>query len=238
MNGTGDAVVQARNGRAPIRWGGPAPEQADPTGGRHAFDSEAALTPIFTTLRRSGQCAQPDPALRPPRPLWPVPDQVERFRDDPWTAEIPVVPPLHVVPDPVPRPSDLETTMMWHAVDGPMVPRPAVDAYEPVQRFDGYAPGYEPAPYEPEVHAPAGYDRYGYDSARYEAAGYEPAGYEPAVYDLAPYEPYQDVPRGRRPYDSGGYDSGWYDHGGYERAGYDPVKDTGRHHVRLAPAGW
>jgi hypothetical protein len=200
--------------------------------------------------------------------LWPVPDQVERFRDDPWTAEIPVVPPLHVVPDPVPRPSDLETTMMWHAVDGPMVPRPAVDAYEPVQRFDGYAPGYEPAPYEPEVHAPAGYDRYGYDSARYEAAGYEsagyepagyepagydrygydsaryeaagyePAGYEPAVYDLAPYEPYQDVPRGRRPYDSGGYDSGWYDHGGYERAGYDPVKDTGRHHVRLAPAGW
>jgi hypothetical protein len=252
VNGTGDAVVQARNGRAPIRWGAPAPEQADPMGGRHAFDSEAALTPIFTTLRRSGQCAQPDPALRPSRPLWPVPDQVERFRDDPWTAEIPVVPPLHVVPDPVPPPSALETTMMWHAVDGPMVPQPPAHAYEPVQRFDGYAPGYEPAPYEPEVHAPAGYDRYGYDSAPY-----EPAGYDPAVYDLAPYEPYQDVPQVRRPYDSGGYDRGGYDQRGYDRGGYDrggydrggydqrfdrggydPVKDTGRHHVRLAPAGW
>ena len=48
VNGTGDAVVQARNARGPIRWAGPAPEQADPTGGRHAFDSEAALTPIIT----------------------------------------------------------------------------------------------------------------------------------------------------------------------------------------------
>jgi hypothetical protein len=228
VNGTGDAVVQARNGRAPIRWGGPAPEQADPTGGRHAFDAEAALTPIFTMLRRSGWAAQPHPAPRPPRPLWPVPDHVDRFRDDPWTAPIPVVPPLHVVPDPVPPPSDLETTMMWHTVDGPVVPQPAVPAYEPVQRFDGYAPGYEAAPYEP--------DRY--DPSQYEPVGYDPVGYEPAVYDLQPYEPYeppyQPVPQGRRPYDSGGYDSVGYDPAGY----YNPVTDTGRHHVRLAPAGW
>ena len=208
MNGTGDAVVQARNGRAPIRWDGPAPEQADPTGGRHAFDAEGALTPIFTTLRRSGWAAQPQPAPRPVRPLWPVSDRVENFHDDPWTAEIPVVPPLHVVPDPVPAPSALETTMMWHTVDGSAAPQPP--------RFDGYG---------------------------YEAAPYEPTGYDPAVYDLAPYEPYeshepyeqyQPVPQGRRPYDAGDYDSGGYEPVGY----YNPVTDTGRHHVRLAPAGW
>jgi hypothetical protein len=43
--------------------------------GRHAFDEDAILTPIFSAVRR---------AVRP------VPDPVDEFRRDPLTAPIPV----------------------------------------------------------------------------------------------------------------------------------------------------
>jgi hypothetical protein len=236
-------VVQARNRRGPIRWAGPAPDQADPTGGRHAFDAEAALTPIFTTLRRGDWRADPEPAFRqapPHRPLRTVPDQVERFRDDPWTAPIPVVPPLHAVPDggygagpsaAVPPPSDLETTMSWRVVDAPVAP-PAVHDLPAVHdsRWDEAADAghrFGGPRYDPPAYGPTGYDQ-GYEPAAYGPPVYPRAGHDPAVYDLAPYEPYEPAARGRRSYDPNGYDP----------AGYNPVRDTGRHHVRLAPAGW
>ena len=43
--------------------------------GRHAFDEDAVLTPIFSAVRR---------AVRPPDPV------VDEFRRDPLTAPIPV----------------------------------------------------------------------------------------------------------------------------------------------------
>ena len=77
-------------GGAPNRWAPPAPDRAEPTDGRHAFDRDAALTPIFTALRRGAR-----------RRLRAVPEPVEFDRGDPPTAPIPVVPALHAV-DPYP----------------------------------------------------------------------------------------------------------------------------------------
>jgi hypothetical protein len=116
---------------APTRWAGvKSAEQgpayptgpADPTSGRHALDEEAALTPIFTSLRRGGwrrPRSHPGPALRL------APDPVERFRDDPLTAPIPVVRALRAV-DPEP-----------HAPHG----------YRPDPRYA--PPRYAPAPEPP-----------------------------------------------------------------------------------------
>jgi hypothetical protein len=52
--------------------------------GRHAFDEDAALTPIFHALNRGGwRGRQQEPAARPV-------DAVDEFRRDPLTAPIPV----------------------------------------------------------------------------------------------------------------------------------------------------
>ncbi len=73
-----------------------------------------------------------------------------------------------------------------------------------------------------------------HDAVPYGPAAYEPAPYEPAPNasgnrDAVPYQSaaHQAVPYGsavrrlpRRP------------------RGYDPLADSGRHHLRLAPAGW
>lgn len=61
-----------------------------PATGRHAFDEDAALTPIFHALTRGGWRArqhEPAAAAAPPRAA----DPVEAFRRDPLTAPIPVV---------------------------------------------------------------------------------------------------------------------------------------------------
>ena len=80
----------------PVGWGArPAvePERAEPTDGRHAFDRDAALTPIFTALRRGGRRR-----LRPGSPpLRLAPEPVERPRADPPTSPIPVVPALNAL---------------------------------------------------------------------------------------------------------------------------------------------
>ena len=82
----------------PDRWMPEEPvefDRAEPTDGRHAFDRDAALTPIFTSLRRT---SAPRPRGRTGgAPLRVVPEHVERFRDDPPTAPIPIVPALHAV---------------------------------------------------------------------------------------------------------------------------------------------
>ena len=61
-----------------------------PAVGRHAYNEEAALTPIFHALTRGGwRRRQHEPAM-PPRGADPVDD----FRRDPLTAPIPVQAPV------------------------------------------------------------------------------------------------------------------------------------------------
>ncbi len=64
------------------------------------------------------------------------------------------------------------------------------------------------------------HDAVPYGPVAYEPAPYGPGmPYQPAAYGPAPYvPPVHRLPRRPR--------------------GYDPLTDTGRHHRRLAPAGW
>lgn len=67
------------------RWGSPA-------GGRHAFDEDAVLTPIFHALTRGGwRSRQHDSAtVHAARQVAFGRDPVDAFRRDPLTAPIPV----------------------------------------------------------------------------------------------------------------------------------------------------
>lgn len=69
------------------------------TPGRHALDEDAALTPIFSAVRRAVQ---------------PVPDEVYAFRRDPLTAPIPL---QALVPAPA-KPWDDAPREGRHHVDG------------------------------------------------------------------------------------------------------------------------
>ncbi len=75
-------------------------EDWGPSEGRHAYNEEAGLTPIFHALSRSGwQDRQHEPAARPPaQPPLPrsSPDPVDAFRRDPLTAPIPVQAPVSI----------------------------------------------------------------------------------------------------------------------------------------------
>lgn len=67
-------------------------EDWGPRVGRHAYNEDAGLTPIFHALSRSGrQDRQHEPAAPPPRSS---PDPVDAFRRDPLTAPIPVQAPV------------------------------------------------------------------------------------------------------------------------------------------------
>jgi hypothetical protein len=60
-----------------------ADDEWGPDDGRHAYNEDAALTPIFHALTRSGwRSRQHQPAYGP--------DPVDEFRRDPLTAPIPV----------------------------------------------------------------------------------------------------------------------------------------------------
>ncbi len=191
---------------APTGWAGSVPDDADPTGGRHVLDRDAALTPIFTTLRRGAWRRS-----RPRSPGWtlrPVPDPVAQFRDDPHTAPIPVVPvdpyapasfatAVARLPPSPPVATASETTTWW---ESPI----AADRGGPYDRV-GHGPGPSGrGPYGPTGHgagyAPAAYDSgaYGaaYHPAPYDPAPYDPAPYDPAPYDPAPYDPVGAVPSG------------------------------------------
>ena len=165
----------------PVGWAArPAvePDRAEPTDGRHAFDRDAALTPIFTALRRGGRRR-----LRPGSPpLRLAPEPVERPRADPPTSPIPVVPALHAL-DPYPT-GGLLRGVRRPVPDGgaPQCGRPG--SRRPLRRGAGRAPGRPPPPSSNET-----------------TAVWRPV---------------------RRP-------------GGL--LARDP-SDTGRHHRRLAPAGW
>lgn len=279
--------VRSRIG-APARWAGQAPEDADPTGGRHVLDQDAGLTPIFTTLRR-GEWRRPRPQSAR-RALRPVPDPVP-YSSDPWTAPIPVVPPLpaaggygaadaygaplSVVPAAEPPVSATEATAWWGI---PVVAGPATE-HGAYAEHGAYDRGVD----DPDRYGSGSYDAAPYDATRYDSAPYDSAPYGPAFHEPAPYVP---APHDRGAYDQAAYDQGAYDRGAYDRGGYDqaaydrgpythdplphqpaayepaayepvlygpphrfprhdprpyqydPLTDTGRHHRRLAPAGW
>jgi hypothetical protein len=67
-----------------------ADEEWGPVEGRHAYNEDAALTPIFHALTRGGwQSRQHEPAAAP-HPA----DPVDQFRRDPLTAPIPAQAPV------------------------------------------------------------------------------------------------------------------------------------------------
>ncbi len=288
----------------PTRWDPSAADDADPTGGRHVLDQDAALTPIFTALRR-GEWRRPRPArpARPPRPpaarpLRSVPDP-DRSRDRSWdgppTGPIPVVPPLHVVdpwspgsfaaPVSPSAPLPTEVTTWWSPADGRDPGRGADAALGRVSghRPDPYAPPshdradhgtYDPGPgsgssdrgfHDPQFHDPGSSDSRSYDSGFHDAVPYDSGSHDSRFHDSGFHDSRSGDPRfndwrsrdprfheagfhGRGFHDSRIHDSGSYDapsgdprfharafSGGRYR---DPVSDTGRHHRRLAPAGW
>jgi hypothetical protein len=148
------------------------PDRAEPTDGRHAFDRDAALTPIFTALRRGHR--------RRPRtgapPLRLAPEPVDRPWADPPTSPIPVVPALHAL-DPYPTGGYTPTSVDPYASRG----------YRwPAERRDTYAAVPDPPRVPP------------------------PSATETTAEWRLPADP----------------------------MAYTPVTDTGRHHRRLAPAGW
>jgi hypothetical protein len=73
-----------------------------PRSGRHAYNEEAAMTPIYHALSRGGwRGRQHEPPAAPPAAR--APDPIEEFRRDPLTAPIPV----QAMRPPAPRsPSD------------------------------------------------------------------------------------------------------------------------------------
>ena len=170
----------------PVGWGArPAvePERAEPTDGRHAFDRDAALTPIFTALRRGGRRR-----LRPGSPpLRLAPEPVERPRADPPTSPIPVVPALNAL--------DRYPTGGYSAASVDRYPtgvhRSAADR--------GVVDPYAAAPAAPRAVPPPSST----ETTTVWRLSDDPAAYPPVASPMA-----------------------------------SPVTDTGRHHRRLAPAGW
>ena len=67
-----------------------ADEEWGPAAGRHAYNEDASLTPIFHALTRGGwRSRQTEPAAAPPRG---ADDPVDEFHRDPLTAPIPAQP--------------------------------------------------------------------------------------------------------------------------------------------------
>jgi hypothetical protein len=214
--------------RPAAHWWGPEhlaePDRADATDGRHALDRDAALTPIFTALRRGRWQRPRGPAGAPGLRLAPAP--VERYHGGPPTSPIPVVPALHAL-DPYPtggygaasvdpyasggfpgvEPSasgghhasgDLHARGSYRAVD-PLVPGATRRASGELGRPQGRGASVDP--FDPGSFAP-----------RADPAEPPPSRTETtAVWSPADYSDYSDNLQ---------------------------VTDTGRHHRRLAPAGW
>src|ERR1700754_4651859 len=85
----------------PDRWMPEEPvevDRAEPTDGRHAFDRDAALTPIFTSLRRT--TARRPRGLPPPPPAGPDPARPAPARGRPVEmGGLGAVPARRPVPD-------------------------------------------------------------------------------------------------------------------------------------------
>jgi len=192
VQGRGPATppVATAQRMVPVGWGArPAveAERTEPTDGRHAFDRDAALTPIFTALRRGGRRR-----LRPGSPpLRLAPEPVERPRADPPTSPIPVVPALNAL-DPYPTGGYSAASVDLYPTG---VHRSAADR--------GVVDPYAAAPVAPRAVPPPSATETTTVWRLYD----DPAAYPPVASPMA-----SPVAL--------------------------PVTDTGRHHRRLAPAGW
>lgn len=191
---------------APGRWVGPVGDDPDPTGGRHAYDHEAALTPIFTMLRRRA----PRPPVRDPRRD--DRSRPDRFRGDPPTAEFPVVAP----------PSPTETTTWWRSPVGFPAHRSGVGPFEAER--DGAGP-CGAGPYGGEPYGAEPYEVGRYDVTPFDVQPYDDVPSETGPYGVAPFDtascdtgPFAVVPFGAEPYDADRY--------GADPYGADPC-DTG-----------
>ncbi len=303
--------VGSGNG-SPTRWVPSVVDDADPTGGRHVLDKDAALTPIFTALRRGEWRPSRPPAARALRSV-PVPDRSrdryrDRSRDRSWdgppTGPIPVVPPLHLVdpwspgsfaaPAPAP-PSALPPggTPAWSHTDV-RYPEPVADPV-PGHRPEWYAAAafddragrgtydsgfHEPGFHEPGFHEP-GHPDPGFHGPEYADPEYaDPGFHDPRFHEAGSGDPrFHGTGSGDPRFHGAGSsdprfhgaaygdprfhgaasrDPGFHgrDHADPPFHGvaygdprfpapqssrprpYDPITDTGRHHRRLAPAGW
>jgi hypothetical protein len=231
------------------RWGPDRvvePDRADAIDGRHALDRDAALTPIFTALRRGrwrrprGQAGASGLRL--------APEPVERHHDGPPTSPIPVVPALHAL-DPYP-------TGGYHAASVDPVGSGGFREVDP--HASGGFPGvhahasggfHEVEPYASSgfrwpVVAPSASGGHRAVSADLHTWGGEPraqgaSGELPRTHGSAasvdPFDPGSFAPRAAPP--SRTETTAVWSPGDYSTPP-QRVTDTGRHHRRLAPAGW
>lgn len=103
-------LVRELGGRAATRYA-PADDDRSPAPGRHAFNEDAVLTPIFHALTRGGwRSRQHEPAAAQRQPA--ASDPIDAFRRDPLTAPIPI---QALVPVPAAAPSRRRSTAGAHA---------------------------------------------------------------------------------------------------------------------------
>jgi hypothetical protein len=233
------------------RWGPDhlvEPDRADAGDGRHALDRDAALTPIFTALRR-GRWRRPRAQASGLRL---APEPVERHHDGPPTSPIPVVPALHSL-DPYP-------TGGYHAASVDPAGSGAFRGVDP--HASGGFRGAEPQasgrfrevePYASSgfrwpVVAPSASGGHRAVSADLHTWGVEPRAHAAASgasgelhrthgngASVDPFDPGSFAPRAAPP--SRTETTAVWSPGDYSMPPQQ-VTDTGRHHRRLAPAGW
>ena len=219
------------------RWGPDRlvePDRADAIDGRHALDRDAALTPIFTALRRGRW-------RRPRGQAGASGLRLERRHDGPPTSPIPVVPALHAL-DPYP-------TGGYHAAS---VDPAGSGGFRGV---DTHASGgfrevepYASSGFRWPVVAPSASGGHRAVSADLHTWGGEPRAQGAA--GGASGEMHRTQGRGASvdPFDPGSFaphaappsrteTTAVWSPGDYSMPPQQ-VTDTGRHHRRLAPAGW
>ena len=216
------------------RWGPDRvvePDRAAAIDGRHALDRDAALTPIFTALRR-GRWRRPRGQASGLRL---APEPVESRHDGPPTSPIPVVPALHAL-DPYP-------TGGYHPASVDPAASGGFRGVEPHTsgRFREVEP-YASSGFRWPVVAPSGGRRE--VPADLPTWGGEPRaqGASDDVYrthgngaSVDPFDPGSFAPRAAPP--SRTETTAVWSPGDYSMPPQQ-VTDTGRHHRRRAPAGW
>ncbi|HEX5811515.1 MAG TPA: hypothetical protein VFY38_05415 [Pseudonocardia sp.] len=227
------------------RWGPDRlvePDRADAIDGRHALDRDAALTPIFTALRRGrwrrprGQAGGPGLRL--------APEPVERRHDGPPTAPIPVVPALHAL-DPYPTGGYGAATVDPSASGGFRGVDPAASGgfrgVEPYASSGFRWPVVEPSASGGHRAAPVDLHTGGQRvvDPRAQGASGELHRMRSRGASVDPFDPGSFVPRAdpAAPPPSRTETTAMWSPGDYSMA-HQQVTDTGRHHRRLAPAGW
>jgi hypothetical protein len=224
------------------RWGPERlaePDRADAIDGRHALDRDAALTPIFTALRR-GRWRRPRGQAEAPG-LRLAPEPVERRQDGPPTSPIPVVPALHAL-DPYPTGGYSAATVDPNAVGGFRGGDPhASGGFREVEphassgfRWPVVVPSASGGHRAGPVDLRTGGGHHGVDPRARDASG-ELHRMRSRGASVDPFDPGSFAPHAAPP--SRTETTAVWSPGDYSMPPQQ-VTDTGRHHRRLAPAGW